>query len=70
MSCMTSFSKNEMNIQISLCKVQYMNGILKIPLEIFPEKDISNEKKIQNTWETIIFYCNIYLLQSFKYLVL
>ena len=42
-----SFSKNEMNIRISLCNVRRVNGMLNISLEM-------TEKKIQNTWETIV----------------
>ena len=44
---MKSFSKNEMNIRISLCNVRRVNGMLNISLEM-------TEKKIQNTWETIV----------------
>ena len=35
---MTSISGNEMNIQISLCKVRHVNEMLNISLEIFPQK--------------------------------
>ena len=38
MSCMTSISKNEMNIQIPFCNVQHLNGILRISLVIFLKK--------------------------------
>ena len=38
MSHRTSISENEMNIQIPLCNVQHLNGILNISLEIFPKK--------------------------------
>ena len=37
-SRMTSISKNEINIQISLCNVRHVNGMLNISLEIFPKK--------------------------------
>ena len=37
-SHVTSISKNEMNIQIPLCNVRHLNGILNISLEIFPKK--------------------------------
>ena len=50
---MNSISRNEMNIQISLCNVRRVNGMLDISLEIVP-KDALTEKKIQNTWETIV----------------
>ena len=38
MSRMTSISKNEMNIQISLCNVRQVNEMLNISLGIFPKK--------------------------------
>ena len=50
---MNSISKNEMNIRISLCNVRRVNGMLDISLEIVPKKTLT-EKKIQNTWETIV----------------
>ena len=50
---MNSISRNEMNIRISLCNVRRVNGMLDISLEIVP-KDALTEKKIQNTWETIV----------------
>ena len=34
-SHVTSISENEMNIQIRLCNVQHLNGMLNISLEIF-----------------------------------
>ena len=37
-SRVNSISKNEMNIQISLCNVQRVNGMLDISLEIVPKK--------------------------------
>ena len=37
-SHVTSISKNEMNIQISLCNAQHVNGMLNTSLEIFPKK--------------------------------
>ena len=43
-----------MNIQIRLCNVQDLKGMLNISLEIFPEKGALTEKKIQNTEETIV----------------
>ena len=42
-----------MNIRISLCNVRHVNGMLDISLEIV-EKDALTEKKIQNTWKTIV----------------
>ena len=53
-SRMTSISENEMNIQLFLCNVPHVNGILNISLAIFPKKDVLTKKKIQNTWETIV----------------
>ena len=50
---MNSISRNEMNIRISPCNVRRVNGMLDISLEIVP-KDALAEKKIQNTWETIV----------------
>ena len=50
---MNSISRNEMNIRISLCNVRRVNGMLDFSLEIVP-KDALTEKKIQNTWETIV----------------
>ena len=46
---MTSISKNEMieHSNIPLCNVWYLNGILKISLEIFPKKMYSLHRKIQ-----------------------
>ena len=52
---MNSISKNEMNIRISLCikyptcewNVGHFSGNRS-------EKDALTEKKIQNTWETIV----------------
>ena len=47
---MNSISKNEMNIRISLCydrRVGHFSGNRS-------EKDALTEKKIQNTWETIV----------------
>ena len=58
-SRMTSISENEMNIQIPLCNVQPLNGIVKISFETFHKKDVLTEKKNQNTWETITF-CEIF----------
>ena len=54
-SLVTSISKNEKNIRISLCNVQHLNGLMKISLEIFPKKThfLTEKKKIQNAWETI-----------------
>ena len=37
-SRMTSISETEMNIQISLCNVRHVNGMLNISLEIFQKK--------------------------------
>ena len=37
-SPMTSIFENETIIQIPLCNVLHLNGILKISLEIFPKK--------------------------------
>ena len=34
----TSISENEMIIQISLCNIQHVNGLLNISLEISPKK--------------------------------
>ena len=51
---MNSISKNEMNIRISLCNVRLVNGMLDIYLETRSKKDALTEKKIQNTWETIV----------------
>ena len=45
-SRVTSISENEMNIQISLCNVRYVNEMLNISLEIFLNK--------MHTWETIV----------------
>ena len=45
-SRMTSISENEINIQIPLCNVRHLNGILKISLEIFPKKMHWLTKKI------------------------
>ena len=54
---MTSISKNEMNIQIPLCNVWHLNGMLNIHSSgNLSEKDSLTEKKIQNTCETIN-YC-------------
>ena len=62
-SRMVSISENKMNIWISLCNVRCLNGMLNISLEIFPEKDALTEKKILNTWETILLF-----LKHFKIL--
>ena len=43
---MTSISENEMNIQIPLCNVWYLNGIFKI-LWIFSEKVAYLKKKFK-----------------------
>ena len=37
-SRLTSISENEMDIRISLCNVQHVNGMLNFSLEIFPKK--------------------------------
>ena len=37
-SLVTSISEDEMNIRISLCNVQFLNGMLNISLENFPKK--------------------------------
>ena len=39
-SRMTSISENEMNIQIPLCNVKHLNGIVKISFETFHKKDV------------------------------
>ena len=51
---MNSNSKNEINIRISLCNVRRVNEMLDISLEVVPTEDALTEKKIQNTWETIV----------------
>ena len=52
---MNSNSKNEMNIRISLCNVRRVNEIYIGHLSgSRSEKDALTEKKIQNTWETIV----------------
>ena len=51
MSHVTSISKKEMNIQIPLCNVRHLNGMLNISLEILSEKDTLTKIKIQNSWE-------------------
>ena len=48
---MTSFSENEMNIQIPFCNVWHLNGNWETSLK---QKHLLNQK-VQNTnWETII----------------
>ena len=42
--CMTSISENEMNIQIPLCNVWYLNGILKNSLDFFGRSCIFKKK--------------------------
>ena len=55
-SRVTSISENEMNIRISLCNFRHVNGMLNIFLKISPKKThLQKKKKIQNTWETILF---------------
>ena len=58
MSHLTNISENEsMNIQISLCNVWYLNGILKISQEICLKKTHHLKKYSKYLqWETII-YC-------------
>ena len=52
---MNSNSKNETNIRISLCNVRRVNEMLDISLSgNRSEEDALTEKKIQNTWETIV----------------
>ena len=46
----------------SLCNVRQLNGMLNISLEIFPKKmhfKLKKNKKIQNTWDTIIVILEI-----------
>ena len=48
-SHVTSISENEKNIQISLCNVRHVNGMLNISLEIrFRKRHINIKKKILN----------------------
>ena len=50
MSCVTSISENEMNIQIPLCNVRHVNGMSR---NLSQKDALTEKKKIQNTWETI-----------------
>ena len=62
---MNSISKNEMNIRISLCYVRCVNGQWNVGhfSGNRSEKDALTEKKIQNTWETIIIGLKYSILQ-------
>ena len=51
---MNSISKNEMNIRISLCNVRHVEWNVRHFSGNPSEKDALTEKKIQNTWETIV----------------
>ena len=51
---MNSNSKSEMNNRISLCNVRLVNEMLDKLSGSRSEKDALTEKKIQNTWETIV----------------
>ena len=44
-SRVNSISRNEMNIQISLCNVRRVNGMLEISLEIVPKDTLTEKKK-------------------------
>ena len=37
-SRVTIISENEINIRNPLCNVRHLNGMLNVPLEIFPKK--------------------------------
>ena len=51
---MNSISKSEMNIRISLCNVRRVNGMLDISLNRSEKDALTEKKKIQNCWETIV----------------
>ena len=56
-SRMTSISENEMNIRISHCNVQHVNGMMNISLEIFLKKThFLTEKKKDSKYLGNNFY--------------
>ena len=65
-SRVTSISGNEINIQIPLCNVRHLNGMLDISLEIFPKKTNKLKKKKKDSK----YMGNNKLLLFLKYLML
>ena len=57
---MNSISKDEMNIQISLCNVRRVNGMLDISLEIAPKKTHQPKKRFKILEKQLLFLkCSI-----------
>ena len=56
------WNSDEMNIRIAVCNFRHLHEILNISQEIFLKKDA--EKKIRNTWETIVILEILYAVES------